>query len=343
MKFMTSDEQMLRKALVTGSYWPTTFEPGAAQAKQLEPLSYDLLQQADSVAAHVPAREVRDAAGVHRRVDQPVAGVRAGRPLHRGLPGRALGRGAAAAMSAASGMTSGARVSRAPPRSRGRGAAGARGWSRPRRAWGAASRCRSLPAVLLFGAFFVVPLGVVVVTSISDWGPLGLEFTGLENYRHPVRRRRVLVGGPQHGAVRRRRRPHPGAGRRRRRGRPVAAVPRLAAAAHDLLPPQHRLRRGARPGLRDLLQPALRAPQPGARRRRPGRHARLAVRRRHRAPRGRRHLGVHRRARDRARDGGDRRDPGGGLRRGARRRRVALGADAGTSRSRCCATRSACA
>ncbi len=49
MKFMTSDEQMLRKALVTGSYWPTTFEPSAAQAKKLEPLSYELLQQADAV------------------------------------------------------------------------------------------------------------------------------------------------------------------------------------------------------------------------------------------------------------------------------------------------------
>jgi len=54
MEFMTSDEQMLRKALVTGSYWPTTFEPGAAQAKKLEPLSYDLLQQAEGVAATYP-------------------------------------------------------------------------------------------------------------------------------------------------------------------------------------------------------------------------------------------------------------------------------------------------
>jgi raffinose/stachyose/melibiose transport system permease protein len=40
-----------------------------------------------------------------------------------------------------------------------------------------------LPAIVLFGAFFLVPLGVVVVTSISDWGPLGFAFTGLENYR----------------------------------------------------------------------------------------------------------------------------------------------------------------
>jgi len=54
MTFMTSDAQMLRKALVTGSYWPTTFDPKARQAKRLEPLSYDLLQQADSVAATYP-------------------------------------------------------------------------------------------------------------------------------------------------------------------------------------------------------------------------------------------------------------------------------------------------
>ncbi len=40
-----------------------------------------------------------------------------------------------------------------------------------------------LPAVALFSTFFVVPLGVVVVTSLSDWGPLDFAFTGFENYR----------------------------------------------------------------------------------------------------------------------------------------------------------------
>jgi ABC-type glycerol-3-phosphate transport system substrate-binding protein len=54
MRFMTSDEQMLRKALVTGSYWPTTFAPRGKQAERLEPLSYDLLRQAGSVAATFP-------------------------------------------------------------------------------------------------------------------------------------------------------------------------------------------------------------------------------------------------------------------------------------------------
>jgi raffinose/stachyose/melibiose transport system permease protein len=40
-----------------------------------------------------------------------------------------------------------------------------------------------LPAVLLFSTFFLIPLGVVVVTSLSDWGPIDFAFTGLENYR----------------------------------------------------------------------------------------------------------------------------------------------------------------
>jgi raffinose/stachyose/melibiose transport system permease protein len=40
-----------------------------------------------------------------------------------------------------------------------------------------------LPAGLLFAAFFLVPLGVVIVTSLSDWGPIDFAFTGLENYR----------------------------------------------------------------------------------------------------------------------------------------------------------------
>jgi raffinose/stachyose/melibiose transport system substrate-binding protein len=54
MRFMTSDDQMLRKALVTGSYWPTRFEPSARQAKRLEPLSFALLQRAGSVTHTYP-------------------------------------------------------------------------------------------------------------------------------------------------------------------------------------------------------------------------------------------------------------------------------------------------
>jgi ABC-type glycerol-3-phosphate transport system substrate-binding protein len=54
MRFMTSDAQMFRKAVVTGSYWPTTFEPPANRARRLEPLSYDLLQQADEARFTYP-------------------------------------------------------------------------------------------------------------------------------------------------------------------------------------------------------------------------------------------------------------------------------------------------
>jgi hypothetical protein len=39
---------------VTGSYWPTRFEPSARQAKRLEPLSFALLQRAGSVTHTYP-------------------------------------------------------------------------------------------------------------------------------------------------------------------------------------------------------------------------------------------------------------------------------------------------
>jgi ABC-type glycerol-3-phosphate transport system substrate-binding protein len=54
MKFMTSQEQMFRKALVTGSFWPTDEKLNPTQAKQLEPLAYHLLQEADTVAYTYP-------------------------------------------------------------------------------------------------------------------------------------------------------------------------------------------------------------------------------------------------------------------------------------------------
>jgi raffinose/stachyose/melibiose transport system permease protein len=40
-----------------------------------------------------------------------------------------------------------------------------------------------LPGLALFIVFFLVPLGVVVVTSLSNWGPIEFTFTGLRNYR----------------------------------------------------------------------------------------------------------------------------------------------------------------
>ncbi len=53
-RFRTSQEQVFRKAVVTGGYWPTTFEPTAAQLKQLEPLAVRLVQQASQVTYTYP-------------------------------------------------------------------------------------------------------------------------------------------------------------------------------------------------------------------------------------------------------------------------------------------------
>jgi raffinose/stachyose/melibiose transport system substrate-binding protein len=54
LRFLTSDDQMYRKAVTTGSYWPTTFQPTAKQVKQLEPLSYALVNRAKDVQYTYP-------------------------------------------------------------------------------------------------------------------------------------------------------------------------------------------------------------------------------------------------------------------------------------------------
>jgi raffinose/stachyose/melibiose transport system substrate-binding protein len=54
MKFMTSNEQEYRKALVTGSFWPTNEHLTQTQAGRLEPLSYNLLRTADRVRYTYP-------------------------------------------------------------------------------------------------------------------------------------------------------------------------------------------------------------------------------------------------------------------------------------------------
>jgi raffinose/stachyose/melibiose transport system permease protein len=40
-----------------------------------------------------------------------------------------------------------------------------------------------LPAIVVFTTFFLVPLGVVVVTSLTNWGPIGSSYVGLRNFR----------------------------------------------------------------------------------------------------------------------------------------------------------------
>jgi raffinose/stachyose/melibiose transport system permease protein len=59
----------------------------------------------------------------------------------------------------------------------------ARRFEAPTRGMGAGIAISLLPGALLFVTFFFVPLGVVVVTSMSDWGPIEFAYTGLENYR----------------------------------------------------------------------------------------------------------------------------------------------------------------
>src|SRR5262245_2648587 len=39
-----------------------------------------------------------------------------------------------------------------------------------------------LPGVALFSIFLLIPIGVLVVTSFSDWSVIGLHFTGTKNY-----------------------------------------------------------------------------------------------------------------------------------------------------------------
>ncbi|HVO55060.1 MAG TPA: sugar ABC transporter permease [Solirubrobacterales bacterium] len=53
---------------------------------------------------------------------------------------------------------------------------------RPTRGMGVPIAISLLPALVLFSIFFLVPLGVVIVTSLSDWGPIGLSFTWLANF-----------------------------------------------------------------------------------------------------------------------------------------------------------------
>jgi raffinose/stachyose/melibiose transport system permease protein len=43
-----------------------------------------------------------------------------------------------------------------------------------------------LPGTLLFLAFFVVPLGMLLVTSLADWSGLGFRFLGFDNFTRMV-------------------------------------------------------------------------------------------------------------------------------------------------------------
>ena len=212
MKFMTSDEQMLRKArrhgLLLADDVRAVRRAGQDSSSRCHTTCSSRRRRVDATYPHAKFATPQ---AFTDGLDQPVAGVRAGRHLHRGLPQRALGRGAAAAMSAAqrhraADRACGLRLG-APPATRRR--CGARPLAARRRTSPAASAATPglgrgialslLPAVLLFTTFFIVPLGVVVVTSLSDWGPLELRVHGARELPPAVRGRRLLVRAAEHG------------------------------------------------------------------------------------------------------------------------------------------------
>lgn len=39
-----------------------------------------------------------------------------------------------------------------------------------------------MPACVIFTVFFIIPIGIMIVTSFYDWGARGMTFIGLENY-----------------------------------------------------------------------------------------------------------------------------------------------------------------
>ena len=54
MKFMSSDAQMYKKAIMTGSYWPTNVQLSAQQVGKLDALTFNLLQHADKAQYTYP-------------------------------------------------------------------------------------------------------------------------------------------------------------------------------------------------------------------------------------------------------------------------------------------------
>jgi raffinose/stachyose/melibiose transport system permease protein len=43
-----------------------------------------------------------------------------------------------------------------------------------------------LPALALFAVFFLIPIGVLVVTSFTNWSLVGWQYTGTDNYRRLI-------------------------------------------------------------------------------------------------------------------------------------------------------------
>jgi raffinose/stachyose/melibiose transport system permease protein len=59
-------------------------------------------------------------------------------------------------------------------------------WQRPPRGMGIPIVLSLLPAITLFAIFFLVPIGVLVVTSFTDWSLVGWQYVGTRNYSHLI-------------------------------------------------------------------------------------------------------------------------------------------------------------
>ena len=123
-----------------------------------------------------------------------------------------------------------------------------------------------LPGTLLFGIFFLIPLGVVAVTSFSQWSVLGFRFVGLANYRELIHDS-VFWKAATNTAL------YAAAGVFIQM--PLAVIvalildsagPGLAHLSRNPLHPGRHLRRGVRIDFRELLRRDLRPAQPSARR-----------------------------------------------------------------------------
>jgi raffinose/stachyose/melibiose transport system permease protein len=55
-------------------------------------------------------------------------------------------------------------------------------WQRPPRGMGVPIVLSLLPAVALFSIFFLIPIGVLVATSFTDWSLVGWHYVGARNY-----------------------------------------------------------------------------------------------------------------------------------------------------------------
>jgi raffinose/stachyose/melibiose transport system permease protein len=59
-------------------------------------------------------------------------------------------------------------------------------WTRPPRGTAAPIVLSLLPGLVLFAVFFAIPIGVLVVTSFTDWSLIGWHYIGAHNYRRLI-------------------------------------------------------------------------------------------------------------------------------------------------------------